>query len=319
MRRGIISMQQVNEITINEALDKFMNFQMAKGNAEDTLKYYETHCKKFASYLSKNNILKVEEIKEETVQEYVLYCKENNPKIKDISINTKLRAIRAFLYYLMKRGYLNSFDVTLKNAYKEPKVPYSDEDIKKLIKKPNVKKCTFVEYRNWVIVCHLLATGNRARTVRNIKNRNVDLKKRLILIDTTKNKKSYEVPISNDYYSILKEYMEIRKGNPDDFLFCTYEGKKFSSSGLRTAIENFCKERETEKHGLHLFRHLFAKAWIMSNGSPKKLQTAMGHETSYMIDEYLNIYGRELEEDFNVNTPLAQIKSQIKTEKISMK
>lgn len=319
MRHNEISMKQVTTITLEEAREKFMNNQKAKGNAKDTLLYYDMHIRLFEEFLIAKEINSTREIGIETIEEFIIYSREKNPDLKDISINTRLRAVRSYCYFLMKREYMNRFDIPLINAYKEAKEVYTDDEIKRLIEKPNIKKCTFVDYRNWVIICHLLATGNRARTIRNIKNRNVDLKNRIIMFDTTKNKKSYEVPISSDYYSILVDYMNVRKGESDDFLFCTYEGKKLSRDGLRATIEIYCKNRGVEKTSLHLFRHLFAKTWIMSGGSSKKLQTALGHECSYMVDEYLSIYGRELEEDFDINTPLAQYGNELKKEKIKMK
>lgn len=318
MRRNQIVLADSDKILVKEGAEKFIKYQIAKGNAADTIKYYETHIQAFLKFLSLRGIGFTNQITDETIQDYIFYIRENSPAIKDISINTKLRALRGMCYYLMDKGYMKSFTIHLLNAYKEPKDVYTEEEIGRLIKKPKITENNFAEYRNWVIVCHLLATGNRARTVRSIKIRNVDLKNRVIMLDTTKNKKCYEVPISKDYYPILVEYLQYRGGSGDDYLFCTYEGTQLSPDGLRTAIEGYCKDRKVEKCSLHLFRHLFAKTWILSGGSAKKLQSALGHETPVMVDEYLNIWGRELEEDFDINTPLAKMSSNMKKDKIKL-
>lgn len=318
MRRNQITLTDSKKITMGEGADKFLKYQRAKGNAVDTIKYYETHIQAFLKFLSLNGIEMANQVTDDTIEEYIVFVRESSPNIKDISINTKLRALRGLCYYLMNKGYMPSFTIHMLNAYKEPKIVYTEDEISRLIKKPKITENNFAEYRNWVIICHLLATGNRARTIRNIKVKNVDLKNRVIMLDTTKNKKCYEVPISKDYYPILVEYLDYRGGSGDDYLFCTYEGTKFSTGGLRTAIESYCKARNVEKCSLHLFRHLFAKTWIVSGGSTKKLQNALGHETPVMVDEYLNIWGRELEEDFDVNTPLAKMSSNIKKDRIKI-
>ena len=49
------------------------------------------------------------------------------------------------------------------------KYGYTDSELNLLLKKPNLKKCEFCEYRNWVITNYLLGTGNRLNTVINIR------------------------------------------------------------------------------------------------------------------------------------------------------
>jgi len=53
----------------------------------------------------------------------------------------------------------------------------------------------------------------------------------------------------------------------------------------------------------------------MNDGSPKKLQYALGHKTQYMIDEYVSIYEKELNEEFNDITPLSMQKNILETKK----
>ena len=52
---------------------------------------------------------------------------------------------------------------------------YSNEDIQKLLVKPDFKTCSFVEYRDWVMVNYFIETGNRLHSVVNIKVGNVYL------------------------------------------------------------------------------------------------------------------------------------------------
>ena len=41
------------------------------------------------------------------------------------------------------------------------KETYTDEELKILLQKPNMKKCTFAEYRTWVVVNFLINSGSR--------------------------------------------------------------------------------------------------------------------------------------------------------------
>ena len=48
------------------------------------------------------------------------------------------------------------------------KETYSDLELSALLKKPDIRKATFAEYRDWVIINFLLNCGSRAATARAI-------------------------------------------------------------------------------------------------------------------------------------------------------
>ena len=66
----------------------------------------------------------------------------------------------------MKKGLINSFQVQLPKMDEVIKQTYTDHEIMILLKKPDMKKSDFPEYRNWVLVNYMLGTGNRAGTMR---------------------------------------------------------------------------------------------------------------------------------------------------------
>ena len=266
------------------------------------------------------NIEFTNEIEEDFITEYILYKRNKNADISDSTINNHLRGVRAILYYFMEKGYTESFHIPLISVKQVPKKGYTREEQQKLIEKPDLKKCNFSEYRNWVLICHLLASGNRSRTIRHIKIKDVDLTERIIALNEVKNNEGYEMPISNEYYPILKEYMQIRGGETDDYLFCSQYGKQITEEGFKRILHKYNRERGVEKASMHIFRNTFAKNWLLEGGSAKKLQHALGHKSAKMVDEYARLYGRELKEDFNKYTPLAGLKDIISEDKrISIK
>ena len=89
----------------------------------------------------------------------------------------------------MKCGYIPHFEIQLPKADKAPIQTYTDEELKKLLKKPDVRKCIFSTYRSWVIVNFLLSTGVRQNSLVNIKIRGVDFDNSVVYVNTTKNRK----------------------------------------------------------------------------------------------------------------------------------
>ena len=90
------------------------------------------------------------------------------------------------------------------------------------------------------------------------------------------------MPISNEYYPILSEYMEVRKGEPDEYLFCNQFGHQMTAGGLRAVMRTYNIRHGVNKTSLHRFRHTFAKNWILEGGSSKKLQYALGHSKLFI-------------------------------------
>lgn len=306
-------------ISLEDAFTLFIDEKIGKNLKEETIKDYEMNWGLFQRYLEQENIQFFNEITPQTIDNYVTYTKERNPNIKNTTINTYLRNIKVILNYFMKCDYMNKFEITLLRVEKRLKEPYTDEEIERLIKKPNLKKCDFTEFRTWAMVCYFISTGNRSKTVRNLKNKDIDFQNELIHLNVVKNGIPYDIPIPSILYPVLREYMKIRGGKPEDYLFCNQYGEGLTANGLKVIISKYNLSRGVEKTSPHLFRHYFAKNWILNDGSAKKLQFALGHSTSHMVDNYVNIYGRDLKEDFDTYNPLNQFRSKIQKEKIQVK
>jgi Site-specific recombinase XerD len=99
----------------------------------------------------------------------------------------------------MKLGYMQKFIIELLKAEEKIKETYSDSELPILLKKPDIKRCSFSEYRNWVIVNYLLTTGNRASMVINVRIMDINFENNKILLDKTKNKKQQMIPIQRHY------------------------------------------------------------------------------------------------------------------------
>ena len=169
-------------------------------------------------------------------------------------------------------GYTEPFKISLLKADKKIKETYTDSELAILLKKPDVKKCNFSEYRNWVFINYVMATGNRVSTITNIKIGDIDLDNDTIILKKTKNRNQQITPISNTLKVILLEYLKYRKGDVEEYLFCTSAGKKLTRNSTIEAIRKYNQSRGVSKTSIHLFRHTFAKNWIL-NGR-RYIQTA---------------------------------------------
>lgn len=298
--------KQVNDKGVKDAFREFIKYCRVKNLSIRTIDYYE-EC--FEVFLKENkNIDCTNEIKSETVDDYILKLRVNT-NLNDISINSRLRGLRTILYYFMKFEYMDEFKISLIKAEKKIKQTYSDSELKLLIKKPNLKKCSFTEYRDWVIINYLLSTGNRASTVINVKIKDIDFENNIIIMEKTKNKKQQMIPLSSTLAGVLIAYLQYRKGENNDYLFCSVYGCKLTLNALEHSIRKYNQKRGVQKSSIHLFRHTFSKKWIMAHGSIFGLQKMLGHSSLEIVKEYVNLFTDDLQKDFDKFNALEQLQT----------
>ena len=320
MKRRILSLQEEHEeMLIADAYQVFRRVKVNNNLSDKTIKHYDNIAELFRKFLGNESEIYCSNITRDTIEEFIEFLKSRNPNIKATSINSYLKDLRTLLYYFMERGYLRQFQINLLKEDVEIKETYTSEEISRLLEKPNLKKCNFSEYRNWVITCYLLATGNRLGTICGLKNRDIDFDSSVIHLRKVKTRKAYSMPLSNALEKILVEYMQYRKGNEDEYLFCNKYGEKLQESSLNTAIYRYNQKRGVTKTSVHLYRNTFAKIYITNEGDIARLQKLLGHSTPIMSLRYAKMFDADLDHHFNERNPLdIHMKNFIKNESIKM-
>lgn len=302
MARKQLTLAKGNVKTLGEGFKEFLIYSRVKNLSEHTLTYYEDCFNKFCKFIDKDTL--INEIDKSDVDEFVLFLRDSN--ISSISINTQLNGVRAMLYYFMSLGYMQKFSISKVKQEKPIKETYTESEIKLLLVKPDLKKCQFTDYRDWVCVNLLLGTGMRIRTLINLKINDIDIENEVITYKITKNRKQQIVPLSRTLINVLSEYIQIRlqNANEDDWLFCSRYAEKLTSNALQHSLRKYNQRRGVIKVGCHLWRHTFAKMWILGGGDALRLQKILGHSTMDMVREYVNLFDNELQIDFNTFNPL---------------
>lgn len=279
------------EISILEAYKEFINYQMVKNITEYSVEYYDRCLKYFLKFYDGNEPCYT--ITEKLYISYVAHLK-NLETICDITINTNLKGLRTILYYFMKLGYIETFEVFTIKADEPIIETYSHHELELLLKKPNIKTSSFVEYRTWVMENFFMGTAVRITTALNIKIGELDLEMEEVRLTNVKNRKHQANPLPPTLCKILKEYLSYRNGGKDDYLFCNQFGAQFSRRGAQDCIKDYNLSRGVSKTSAHMFRHTFAKLWIMNDGDIFSLQKILGHSTLEMVKRYVSLWGDDL-------------------------
>lgn len=301
------------QITLEDAFKDFILDGRVRNLSERTEDYYQFTWDCFRKEMPK--VTQVKQINQRVFNQYVL--KLRNLEIAQTTVNNRLRGVRTFFNYMINEGYVEPFKMTISKVQKPLKETYSDDELTILLAKPlkDEISTSFAFYRDWVIVNYLISTGNRASTIINLKVKDVVLSEGYVMLGHTKNKNRQIIPIPNQMIQIFKEYIKLSKLNNDDWLFPSVYGTRLTVNGLSNNIAKYNKKRGIEKRGVHLFRHTFAKMWIMNGGDIFTLKNMMGHSSIEILQEYVQLYSSENRINNDKYNPMNNFNSPIRIKK----
>jgi integrase/recombinase XerD len=318
---------------MNYVYQQFMLEQKGKGNTKKTIIYYENCYKKLIEFLinelpDKETLKEIKDANKESefsniitinmleldnlevkYRNYLL----NVSKVSEITVDTYFRGYRAFAYYCMNNKWIEQRKISVKSTLAPIKDCYTLDEINRLLKKPNTDN--FTEYRNWVIINYLLSCGNRLGSIVDLNIENIDIDECCANVNTQKNKRPVRVPLIKKICNILYEYITIYRTETEDGiaisgdrpLFCNWYGERLTEQGLYKAISDYNKSRGVNKTSLHLFRHTFAKDWIVKGGDLFSLQRMLGQSSLRMVQHYSNLYSSDVKEKAENFAMLANI------------
>ena len=302
-------MSKKSNLSIQEAFDLFIRKCKIKNLTDLSISSYEKKMVHFYEFIDKSEPITA--VTKDTVDDYILWLRENT-EANDITINSYLRSVRAFLYFCMEDKYIPTFKIQLIKAEKKIKETYTDDELVRLLEKPDVDNCSFSCYKTWVFENYLLGTGNRISTALDLHIGDINFQSGVIILRKTKNRKQQIIPLSATLAEILQGYLQIRGGEADDYVFCNEYGEQASCRTYQQLVRRYNRKRGVEKTSFHTFRHTFAKNWILNSGDMFRLQKILGHSDLTVTKEYVNMFGQDLQMDFEKFNPLDNLKGRSK-------
>lgn len=293
------------------AVESFINHCLAKNLRESTVKWYKENLSNhFLTFAEQQNIAAPTSLTNRDIDKYMAKL---NKEVKDSTVNVRLRALRTFINYLKEEEYIeNKVNVKLVKQDKIIIKTFSEQQMKKLIERQKDNN-SFADYRDYVIVNFLAGTGVRLGTLVRIKIGDVDFVQREIRLNYTKNRMEYAIPLSVSLAKILQEYIKIRSGELEDYLFCNSFGQRIKERTVQDRIKLYCKSRLGEATDVrcspHTFRHFFAVTYIRNGGDLLTLQKLLGHKTLDMTRRYVNLLNADVKKEFAQYSPLDSISS----------
>lgn len=284
-----------SNFTDEELINKFIRDCNLKNLRPATLKYYLSELSSFKLNLSDLGIKKsFSEITQEDIEIVILALKN---QIKIVSINTRLRAIKAFFNYLERNSLVTDNPTkNIKNLRDREKImeTLNDEEIVQVanhIKSQN----SFVGVRDYAIFLIFIDTGIRLSELCGLRVQ--DVRKNQIVIRMTKNLHERTVFPSEKTQRAVRDYMRLRGSLHHDWLFVNNEDEPLKKRSIQTRFEKYKEELQFKKQlSPHILRHTYAKRSIISGMDAFSLAKLLGHSDLSITKRYVNLWGHDLEE-----------------------
>lgn len=303
----IVSRSVTKQVTtFDEALTAFIKDAKRRGLREFTITYYRRELNDFRRYLMNiEHSLFIHDIARQHLADFVDDMQSR--ELRPTTINTKLRAIRAFFHWLLESKYIAVNELAKFPLVRDRKnniETFTVKQLHALLNAPN--KRTFTGQRDYTFMLLLLETGIRLNEACGILVEDVKLSEGVVFIRNTKNHYHRYVPIQTKMKEQLRRYLQLRGTCETEALFVTLEGQEMKRHSLQKIVAKYGQQAGIKgvRCSPHTMRHTFAKISVINGAGIFELQKILGHSTMEMVKTYVNLFSSEVQDKHREFSPL---------------
>ncbi len=142
----------------------------------------------------------------------------------------------------------------------------------------------------------IYSCGLRRSELLNLKPKDIDSKRNIVIIRQSKGKKDRITPLSPKILDLLREYYKIYQ--PEIYLF---EGQKsgtlYSEQSLQSVLKQALQKVKIKKPvTLHWLRHSYATHLLESGTDLRYIQELLGHKSSKTTEIYTHVSTKSLQQ-----------------------
>jgi len=273
-----------NKMTLHAAIEEFLIEQQVRGNTQKTLKYYRQSLMCFASFAGQVELESVDLV---TCKKYYIHLAGKG--ITTTTVQTYIRALRAFLTWCFNEGYLPE---SIPARFKLPKAQrktidvLTDEEIRRLFACFDLR--TMTGARNYAICALMLDSGLRLNEVVTLPIGAVHVSEGYAIVDGKGNKQRL-VPLGLQSKRALIRYMgRVPQGEQRTPLFVKDTLTPLQQSTVKQLFRKLKTRAGIPRLRPHLLRHSFATRYLENGGDIYSLQQILGHTSLEMVKRYVH-------------------------------
>ncbi len=301
-----------------EIKKRFMLRCFALRLADTTINAYEEFFNSFEKFVkAENKLNSFEQVDTTALRRYLVLLSST---MCGVTVEGYYRKLKTLYNFLLKEGLIS---INPLNTIERPKVAkrkiqtFNSNEVYTMLNAYDVN--TFIGLRNYTLLSFLLATGARRSEFVNLTVFDVDLQADIIRI-IGKGDKERLIPISRKLKLILKRYLKARaeylnhdcKHKTSTAFFISRYGDKLQLSGANSIFQALKKSLglNGKRFSAHIWRHTFAKSFLLNGGDVFSLQELLGHADVETTKIYINLDTQELKQQNDKYNPLDNTKWQ---------
>lgn len=298
--------------TLAEAIEKFLAYKKAQQVSARTMRDYVSYLGDFLNKSS--NSLEAKELAADVLDYF-----SKIPNTSPARFNHPYQALSALFNWAIRQDLIAKNPLTSQGIQKKKDdgniKPADIADVKIFL--DSIDRSTFAGLRNYLVILVMLDTGMRTCEAIRLKDENVDLAAKQILVSKhiSKTRKNRTVYISDSTAKLLAKYMRIKPDGWSEYLFPTREGGQMRTEGLDLEIARQCKKAGV-KFTPYQLRHTFASYFVANGGDLFTLQDIMGHTDLRMTRRYTELDNENKKRAHNIYTPINALQGAARLVKI---
>jgi integrase/recombinase XerD len=298
---NLIHQQEKPSKSFVEASEEFFKHCRIKGLSPDTVKFYQKELKGLFRALFEIDVplSEMKVIKTQDVENWIEFMLEHNRAVS--SINARMRTGKTFFNFCLKKGYVdkNPFAGVLQLKKRHTVgATFTKRQLEKLLDAPDITQ--FVGLRDLAIMLTFAHVGLRLKELYSLNVQDISFEgKGEVIIQQAKNRYARRIPMTKRLRTVLKAYVEERGVLETNALFISVENDPISPRTVQERVKHYGVVSKVDKDvpvSPHAFRRTFCRLKVEAGVNLFVLQRLTGHSDLEMLQRYVQIYGKDLEQ-----------------------
>ncbi len=219
-------------------------------------------------------------------------------RLKPKTVNCYLNSVCQFYHYLCEEE-----GIQLVNPVKKPNIMKLPRGLPKHLKEEQIEILfrNLKGYRDQAMFMLMLRCGLRVEEVAHLSLGDIDLKRRMLLIQDGKGAKDRIVYISNDALHALLDYLRVRPENKVKKAFLVekgpFTGQPISIRGIQKRMEYYARKTNL-KISCHSLRHTLATQMLNADAALSTIQDLLGHNSIRTTQRYCRVSNIKVQRDY---------------------
>lgn len=289
-------------MTIRECIDDFLIEQQVRGNSPKTQKHYFRCLGLFERFQSPKNP-DISAVSVSDCKAYYIHLSNRN--VSSVTVQTYIRALRAFLSWCYLEGYIHE---NIPKKFRLPKAQKKKIDILTDSEVEQLFRCLsgrdFISIRNYCIVALMIDSGLRLNEVVTIRRDKIHIAEGYAIVNGKGNKERF-VPLGlNSKRALLRYCAIVPNKEKETPLFVKDTLIPIKESTVKQLFRKLKSRSGIPRLYPHLLRHTFATRYIERGGDIYSLQSILGHTSLEMVKKYVHLIPSKTVVNFAVLSPL---------------